>query len=69
VVGVAASLADWTGDVGCPFLPVIVDAGVVLLVSRRTMIAMIPHAARPAPANISARRRGRGSAGNAGSLL
>ena len=69
VVGVAASLADWPGDVPWPDFPVIVAAGVVLLVSRSTMIAMIPHAARPAPVNIRARRRGRGSGGNAGSPL
>ena len=69
VVGVAASLADWPGDVPGPVFPRSVAAGVVLLVSRRTMIAMIPHAARPAPANIRARRRGRGSGENAGSPL
>ena len=69
VVGDPVSLADWRGDWLCPTFPVVVDAGVVLLVSRRTMIAMIPQAARPAPANTRARRRGRGPVDHTGSSL
>jgi hypothetical protein len=69
VVGVAATLADWPGDLLCPTFPVNPAGGFVLLVSRSTMIAMIPQAARPAPANTRARRRGRGSGDHGGSLL
>ena len=69
VAGDPAWPTDWPGGLGWGSFPVIVDAGVVLLVSRSTTMAMIPQAARPAPASIRARRRGRGSGDQAGSPL
>ena len=59
VVGGAARLADCDGDVGFPVLPAELAAGGTLLVSRTAMIAMIPQAARLAPAISKARRLGR----------
>src|ERR1700722_12942429 len=69
VVGDPAWPNDGPVELGGATFPVVVDAGVVLLVSRRTMIAMIPQAARPAPASTRARRRGRGSGGQGGPPL
>jgi hypothetical protein len=69
VVGDPAWPNDGPVELGGATFPVVVDAGVVLLVSRRTMIAMIPQAARPAPASTRARRRGPGSGDQAGSPL
>ena len=45
VAGDPAWPTDWPGDLGWGSFPVVVAAGVVLLVSRRTMMAMIPQAA------------------------
>jgi hypothetical protein len=61
VVGTAARAADCVGDLPGSGLFAISDAGVVLLVSRMTMIAMSPQAARPAPTSARVRRRARGS--------
>jgi hypothetical protein len=69
VAGAPTWLADWAGDVGLPVFPVLPTAGLTLLVSRIAMIAMIPQAARPAPASSRARRLGREPPERSGSSL
>ena len=69
VVGGAARLADCDGDVGFPVFPAEVAAGVTLLVSRTAIIAMIPQAARLAPAISRPRRLGREPPCRSGSSL
>jgi hypothetical protein len=69
VVGVPDTLAGWPVDLDVPVFPVVFAVGVRLLVSRIAMIAMIPQAARPAPASSRARRLGREPPERSGSSL
>ena len=69
VAGENVWLVDWLGDVGLPVFPAEPAAGVTLLVSRTAMIAMIPQAARPAPAIRRPLRLGLGPPARSGSLV
>jgi hypothetical protein len=71
VVGCARGRADalGDGDVDFPPLFVVTAVGVTLLLSRTAMIAMIPQAARPAPASSRPLRRGREPPKRSGSSL
>ena len=69
VVGDPDWLAERDGGDGFPVLPAEEAAGGALLVSRTAMIAMIPQAARLAPAISKARRLGREPPRRSGSSL
>jgi hypothetical protein len=58
VVGDTVWLADWLGCLSFPVFPVVLAVGVMLLVTRIAIIAMIPQAARLTPAISKPRRLG-----------